>query len=93
MNVQQLGRTLEGEQQMLRMIFKERLSELKEEMLVGLEHKMLSIARDAQLEENGAGYETEDEDDVVPRPKRTGYKWSRSGAIEGCLRLSAAVRC
>lgn len=82
LNVQQLDRTLESEQQMLRMIYTERLAELKEEMLVNLEHEMLLIARKAQLDENATHYETEDEDDVVPKPKRTGYRWSRSGAIE-----------
>ncbi len=47
---------------------------------VQLEHKMLSIAQKAQLEENDAGYEAEDEaeEDVVPRPKRTGYNLGRS---------------
>ena len=85
LNVQQLDRTLESEQQMLRMIYTERLAELKEEMLVNLEHKMLMIARQAQLEENATVDETEDEDDVVPKPKRTGYRWSRSGAIESAF--------
>jgi hypothetical protein len=33
-------------------------------------------------EENEAGCETEDEDDMLPPPKRTGHQWSRSGAIE-----------
>ena len=85
LNVQQLDRTLEAEQQMLTMIYSERLAELKEEMLVSLEHKMLKIARQAQLEENATQDETEDEDDVVPKPKRTGYRWSRSGAIESAF--------
>ena len=82
LSVQQLGQTLDGEQQMMRMICNERLGELQEQMLVSLEHKMLEIERAAQLYENANEYETEDEDDVVPRPKRTGYKFKRSGAVE-----------
>lgn len=81
-NIQQLGQTLQSEQQMMRMICNERLSELQEQMLVDLEHKMLMIERQAQLDDNSNAYETEDEDDVVPRPKRTGYKFKRSGALE-----------
>lgn len=81
-NKEQLGKTMQAESYMVKQMYEESLAELKEEMLVELEHQMLSIARQAQLAENGLHNETDDEDDVVPMPKRTGYKFSRSGAIE-----------
>ncbi|TKA77052.1 hypothetical protein B0A55_04395 [Friedmanniomyces simplex] len=47
-----------------------------------LQHDFLTIARKAQLQENQHEYATEDEDDVVPRPKRAAYRFKRGDALD-----------
>lgn len=48
-----------------------------------LEHQMLEIARKAQIDEGNSGFDTEDEDgEVIPMPKRTGYRFARTHALD-----------
>lgn len=82
LNMQQLKSTLESEQRVLKSRCKQQLEDLQEVRLNQLEYQFLSIARAAQLGGADAGYETENEDDVVPKPKGMGYRWKRTDALD-----------
>ncbi|KAM0714078.1 hypothetical protein Q7P37_011042 [Cladosporium fusiforme] len=56
------------------------LEDIKEQQLVNLEYNMLQVNR-ARLRDE-PGHETEDEDGVIPRPKRMAYRFKRSNAID-----------
>lgn len=47
-----------------------------------LQHDILMIARQANLVKGHGGNDTEDEDDVVPRPKQAAYRYKRFGVID-----------
>ena len=58
------------------------LEDIKEQQLVNLEYNMLQVNRAKLRDEAKAGHETEDEDGVIPRPKRTAYRFKRSNALD-----------
>lgn len=58
------------------------LEDIKEQQLVNLEYNMLRVNRAKLREESKPGHETEDEDGVIPRPKRMAYRFKRSNAID-----------
>ncbi|KAK5697659.1 hypothetical protein LTR17_023907 [Elasticomyces elasticus] len=47
-----------------------------------LQHDFLAIARKVELHEKEPGCVTEDEDDIIPRPKQAGYRFKRGEAID-----------
>ena len=58
------------------------LEDIKEQQLVNLEYNMLQVNRAKLRDEAKPGHETEDEDGVIPRPKRMAYRFKRSNAID-----------
>jgi hypothetical protein len=58
------------------------LEDIKEQQLVNLEYNMLQVNRAKLRDETKPGHETEDEDGVIPRPKRMAYRFKRSNAID-----------
>lgn len=58
------------------------LEDIKEQQLINLEYNMLQVNRAKLREEPKPGHETEDEDGVIPRPKRMGYRFKRSNPID-----------
>jgi hypothetical protein len=58
------------------------LVDIKEQQLVNLEYNMLQVNRAKLRDEAKAGHETDDEDGVIPRPKRTAYRFKRSNALD-----------
>jgi hypothetical protein len=58
------------------------LEDIKEQQLVNLEYNMLQVNRAKLRDEAKPGHETEDEDGVIPRPKRMAYRFKRSTAID-----------
>jgi hypothetical protein len=58
------------------------LEDIKEQQLVNLEYNMLQVNRAKLRDEVKPGHETEDEDGVIPRPKRMAYRFKRSNAID-----------
>lgn len=77
-----LQNKLEAEARICKARAQRQVEDMQDQFLNQMEHQMLVIARAAQLDSNPNQYETEDEDDVVPRPKKTGYKFARSGAVD-----------
>jgi len=47
-----------------------------------IEREMLEISRAAQLEDNVQQLDTEDEDDIIPRPKGMAYRFKRGTALD-----------
>jgi len=58
------------------------LVDIKEQQLVNLEYNMLQVNRAKLRDQAKAGHETDDEDGVIPRPKRTAYRFKRSNALD-----------
>ncbi|CAK3854239.1 Hypothetical predicted protein [Lecanosticta acicola] len=59
------------------------IEDFRQLQLDRLQHDILVITRQAQMESGNAGYETEDEDgDVIPMPKQTAYRFVRSDALD-----------
>ena len=82
LNTEQLHATCEAEERALKAQCQQQLEDIQEAELDRLEYEILRIARAAQLDTGDVQYETEDEDDVIPRPKATGYRWERKGALD-----------
>ena len=83
LNADQLNQTLEAEQRTLKSRCKRQLEDLQEEQLDRLEYEIICIARAAQLDGIDTNYETEDEDEVIQKPKGMGYRWKRTDALDG----------
>lgn len=81
-NKQQLLQRYEGEAEARRKRCRNAVEDLQDQQLVNLEFNMLQVQRAQLLEETKSGHETEDEDGVIPRPKRMAYRWKRSGAMD-----------
>ena len=82
LNKEQLSLRYEGEAEARRKRCRNAVEDLQDQQLVILEFNMLQVQRAQLLEESKSGNETEDEDGVVPRPKRMSYRWKRSGAMD-----------
>ena len=72
---------LEDEAKVARSNYQLRMIEEKDQRLDKLEHDLLVIARAAQEEFATNDVGTEDEDDVIPRPKRASYRYKRGEAL------------
>jgi hypothetical protein len=81
-NVKLLQQTLADEEKVINAQRDQQCAMLKDECLSQLEYQTVHIARRAQLDHDDGGDETEDEDDVVPRPKGMGYRFQRSHALD-----------
>ncbi|KAF2478626.1 hypothetical protein BDY17DRAFT_55411 [Neohortaea acidophila] len=76
-NMEQLKQKLEATSLMRKATCVQNFNDLKELRLAQIEHEMLRIARAVQMEAGNGEYETEDEDDVLPKPKRTCYRFKK----------------
>ncbi|KAK3700667.1 hypothetical protein LTR37_015856 [Vermiconidia calcicola] len=82
LSMSQLEATLESHQYAQRWKCRDQFQMMRDEQLEQVELQVLTIARAAQLDVTDAGYETEDEDDIIPRPKGMGYRWKRTKALD-----------
>ena len=82
LSLRQLKDTLESEQRVIKSKCKQQFEDMQEDQLDRLEYEILKIARAAQLDGIDAEYGTEDEDDVIPKPKGMGYRWKRTIALD-----------
>lgn len=79
-NHEQLFQRYEAESDSRKNRCRNLLEDIKEQQLINLEYNMLQVNR-ARLRDE-PGHETEDEDGVIPRPKRMAYRFKRSNAID-----------
>ena len=79
MKMKQLRITWDGEQEAVIGKCRQQLEDVEESKIDQLQYEFLRIARNAQLED---GNETEDEDEVIPRLKRTGYHFKRGVGLD-----------
>lgn len=82
LNYEQLQQRYEAERDSRKNRCRNLLEDIKEQQLVNLEYNMLQVNRAKLRDEARAGHETEDEDGVIPRPKRTAYRFKRSNALD-----------
>lgn len=82
LNHEQLKQRFEAESHARRNRCRNFLEDIKEQQLVNLEYNMLQVNRAKLREEAKPGHETEDEDGVIPRPKRMAYRFKRSNALD-----------
>lgn len=82
MKLKQLGVTFDGEKETTVAKCRRQLDDVEESRVDQLEYEFLRIARNAQLQD---GHETDDEDDVVPRLKRTAYHFKRGTALDSAF--------
>ncbi|KAK5172637.1 uncharacterized protein LTR77_002757 [Saxophila tyrrhenica] len=82
MNMAQLRKTFEAQQEVEKGMTRRNKEVVHDEQLDRLKHDILRISRAAQMHGTEAGYETEDEDDVIPRPKGMGYRWKRTAGLD-----------
>lgn len=81
-NMEQLQKTLSSQASLKKDSIKSRLDMMQDEQLDSLEYRVLEIARAAQRDGHDGGDETEDEDEVVLRPKGMSYRWKRTAALD-----------
>lgn len=82
-NTQNLKKTLQGEDEVLRSRCELRVRDVRDLQLDRLEHDLLTVARTAQVVSDDDGYVTEDEDeDPVPRPHAVDYRYRRTEALD-----------
>lgn len=79
MRLKQLKTTWDAEQDAIVSKCRQQLEDVEEAKVDQLQYVSLQIARSAQLED---GNETEDEDDVIPRLKRTAYHFKRGSGLD-----------
>ncbi|KAK5120086.1 hypothetical protein LTR85_006567 [Meristemomyces frigidus] len=78
-----LEQRLHDETQIANSTYRLQVADAQDAFFDRVEREMLGIARAAQLRATAAQLDTDDEDDdIVPRPKRMGYHWKRGGAID-----------
>ncbi|SMR48034.1 unnamed protein product [Zymoseptoria tritici ST99CH_3D1] len=78
-----LQRTLEAEQTVREERCKLLIEDLRDLEFDRLEHKSLTIARQAQMTGEDTAYDTQDEDDdVIPKPKATTHRFDRIRTID-----------
>jgi hypothetical protein len=82
LNHEQLSQRYEAERDSRQNRCRNFLVDIKEQQLVNLEYNMLQVNRAKLRDEAKAGHETDDEDGVIPRPKRTAYRFKRSNALD-----------
>ena len=82
LNHEQLSQRYEAERDSRQNRCRNFLVDIKEQQLVNLEYNMLQVNRAKLRDEAKAGHETDDEDGVIPRPKRTAYRFKRSTALD-----------
>lgn len=82
-NKQLLRDSLAAEEKVRRRKWQLEVEQMRDRQFDQLEHDMLTIARQAQLSEDHASYETDNEDgDIVPRPKGMDYRFVRTNALD-----------
>lgn len=79
MRLKQLKVTMNGERYATISKCRQQLKDVEEGKVDQLQYELLRVARSAQLDD---GHETEDEDDVIPRLKRTAYHFKRANGLE-----------
>jgi hypothetical protein len=82
LDLELLKQRLHSEEQIRRAAFSLTVQIQQDDALNELQHDMLVAARKAHLEEHETAQETDDEDDVVPRPKKAAYRFKRGAAID-----------
>lgn len=82
LQLQLIQRKLADEQRIITSQFEHFVEDTKDAYLDRTEREIVEIAYAARQHIQDGQYETETEDDVVPRPKRVGYKWKQCIALD-----------
>ena len=82
LNEEQLTQTKDAESEVVKAQWRADFYKLQDTELDRLEREMRKIIRTAALDGIDADCETEDEDDIIPRPKGMGYRWKRTGTLD-----------
>ena len=77
-----LDRRLQDEKYKAHSMYRLRLEDAEDDLLDRVEREILEIARAARLQDTNGQLDTEDEDDMVPRPKRMAYRFQRGPALD-----------